>query len=98
MTQSKQVHIQCERVGNGMFPNEVAVRIKNADGSTVTAFVDESTLVDQGSELFLRATKIESEGGMNACLLPTENTDSGSRWVHVQNASLLEMRLEPQPV
>lgn len=87
--QSDQVHIRCMLLGNGMFPNEVAVQLETIDSAPVSALVDRSLLKSNNSEYFLRATLMESEDDVCVCLLPIE-AESGSRWVRVQSSSLFE--------
>jgi len=93
--QNNQVHIQCELLGDSIFPNEVAVQIETVDSNPVSVLVDNSLLEAHDSEHFLRAVMIESKDSVSVCLLPTE-TESGSRWVRVQNSSVLEKRQELQ--
>jgi hypothetical protein len=96
MSQSNRVHVQCEVLGKGMFPSEVVVRLETEDGSSVSMLVDQSLLEKRGAESFVRVTKIEAGDRISVCLLPTESTDSGSRWIRVKNSSLLECLREPQ--
>jgi hypothetical protein len=90
MPQIEQVLIRCEVLGNGMFPTEKRVSITGLDGSTVTLLADRALLETRDHEQFLRATRLSVENGVSVCLLPTEETDSGSRWIKVRNSDLLE--------
>ena len=87
--QSNQVHIQCEYLGEGMFPSESAIKIETVEGNCVSALVDKSLLKESDSKTFLRVTLVKSTENVSVCLLPIE-TNSGSRWVRVSNNSILE--------
>jgi len=85
----EQVFIPCELAGSGMFPTEVSVRIHTAEGTTVSFFTDRSLLVQKDEKQSVKATRLSTEGPISLCLLPSEDTDSGSRWVRVKSEDLL---------
>lgn len=85
MTQIEQVLIPCEVVGDGMFPDEVRLQIKTHGGSVVSALADKRLLEERDGQCFLRATRMSMQDGVSVCLLPSEETDTGSRWVRVRS-------------
>ena len=71
-----------------MFPREVIVEIKTADEGIITFLADEALV--SGDPLRVKATRLGVEKeNVSICLLPTEDTDSGSRWVRVKEQDLL---------
>ena len=80
MTQIDEVLIPCQLAGNGMFPSEIFVNISTIDGA-VTLLADRGSLEQHGVKSFLRATRLSFEIVSSVCLLPSEETDSGARWV-----------------
>ncbi len=89
MNSVEQVFIACELAGNGMFPTEVNVRIRTAEGSTVSFLTDRSLLVQKDEQQSVKATRLSIDVAISVCLLPSEETDSGSRWVRVKSEGLL---------
>ena len=70
-----------------MFPSEVTIEIRTADGQTVSFLADTSLL--SKDPLRIKATRLGTESdNISVCLLPTENTDTGSRWVRVKDQDL----------
>ena len=89
LKQVDQVFIRCEIVGEGMFPNEVAVKVVVMDGGGVSVLVDRGLLKTVGGARFLRATRLAvGVDGTSVCVLPTEETDSGSRFVRIRDVDL----------
>jgi hypothetical protein len=89
LTQIDQVLIRCEIVGEGMFPSEVAVTVIGQDGARVSLFVDKRLLKHEGTADYVRATRLAVENdGTSVCVLPTEETDSGSRFIRIRETDL----------
>ena len=90
MSDLDQVLIRCHLGGAGMFPTEITARIHACDGSVVSLLVDRSLIEDRSGEHYLIATKFGTEPDDSiVCLLPSDATDTGTRWIRVRNGDLL---------
>jgi hypothetical protein len=91
MSDVDQVLIRCDLGEQGMFPTEITVKIHTSDGSIVSLLADRSLVYDRGQQHYLIATKyrIESDDSI-VCLLPSDATDTGTRWIRVRSGDLLQ--------
>jgi hypothetical protein len=91
MSDVDQVLIRCDLGAQGMFPTEITVRIHASDGSVVSLLADLSLIQDRNEEHYLIATRFRAEpDGSIVCLLPSDATDTGTRWVRVSSGDLLQ--------
>ncbi len=90
MSDVDQILIRCDLGGQGMFPTEVTARIHARDGSVVSLLVDRSLIQDRSGQHYLIATKFGTEPDDSiVCLLPSDATDTGTRWIRVRSSDLL---------
>jgi hypothetical protein len=88
MNRAERVLIPCQITGKGMFPTEVEVAIKTVEGNVVTILADSSLLLEAKTGERLRATCLSKENDISVCVLPTEDTATGSRWIRMRSSDL----------
>lgn len=86
MYRPERVLIHCDVAGDGMFPTEATIVIQTADGKTVTVLADKSLLSENCTRL--TATRLSTQEDISICLLPTEDVETGSRWVRIRSQDL----------
>ncbi len=81
---TEEILIRCDVRQEGIFPSEITVLVHGLEGD-VAFPADRSLIHDRGLEHYILATRYSVDAtGAIICVLPSEVTDNGSRWVRVK--------------
>lgn len=75
-------------VSESMFSSEYVIKLKLADGKTVTFFADKNLVNTENGTALLKATLVEEnpDKNTNLVLLPSHALETATMWAEVPNA------------
>ncbi|HFC98714.1 MAG TPA: hypothetical protein ENJ40_09730 [Thermosulfurimonas dismutans] len=81
--------LKCRKIGEGLFPSEIAVLGRTVEGKEFTLFADESILKPLGNdEMGLQVTLLDSQGDEAVVVLPDFPFEM-NRIIRVKRSELL---------
>jgi len=80
--------LECKRLHDGMFENEIAVEAQNSKGETFTLFTDKRTLREEEGKCYLKVTLLKEGKEHSLIVLPADSYELRTKIVQVPTVKL----------
>jgi len=82
--------LECEKVSDGMFEDELGIKSQNSEGKVFTLFTDRRTTKEENGKLYVRVTLLSKGEKESFVVLPSDPYELGSRIVKVNTSKIKE--------